>query len=315
MTPRFLFTNLCGAQLRNKPGQRCRAPALRGETRCRLHLGKHSPATPEGRAATRAGHAAYYAKRKAAIRRGKTVKPNGGRPQRWPIVRPWRQLQPLTRDQEIIIIRNMLTSDMRCGITRPPWSPAALPPDEPARGFARGLVKGLNQFERNFILALNDAHRRLPEQEMELLYRNIREGEQILGLPGGDVRLKRLAWERHQFLLRALTRTGLRPGAASHAPPATSSPNETSSLGSPSLQETSSLGSPFEPADDLPTETEAEARERQLLEAYERSMAIVAAGKAAGQRRRQLGELAASRVPDPVRIGPRLTIAPWLYGR
>ena len=88
MTPRFLFTNLCGAQLRNKPGQRCRAPALRGETRCRLHLGKHSPATPEGRAATRAGHAAYYAKRKAAIRRGKTVKPNGGRPQRWPIVRP-----------------------------------------------------------------------------------------------------------------------------------------------------------------------------------------------------------------------------------
>ena len=308
------FTNLCGAPLRNKPGQLCRAPALRGQARCRLHAGRPpESSSPEGRAATSAGHAAYYAKRKAAVRRGETVKPNGGRPKRWPIPRWWRL--KLSKDEEATVIRAMLASDARSGITRPPWSPAALPPDEPARGFARGLVKGLNQFERNFILALNDAHRRLPEQEMELLYRNIREGEQILGLPGGDVRLKRLAWERHQFLLRALTRTGLRPGAASHAPPATSSPNETSSLGSPSLQETSSLGSPFEPADDLPTETEAEARERQLLEAYERSMAIVAAGKAAGQRRRLLGEMAASRVPDPVRIGPRLTIAPWLYER
>ena len=191
MTPRFLFTNLCGAQLRNKPGQRCRAPALRGETRCRLHLGKHSPATPEGRAATRAGHAAYYAKRKAAIRRGKTVKPNGGRPQRWPIVRPWRQLQPLTRDQEIIIIRNMLTSDMRCGITRPPWSPAALPPDGPARSFARGLVGGLDRFERNFILTLNHPSRTLPGDEMELLYKTICQSENILGLPGRDVRLER----------------------------------------------------------------------------------------------------------------------------
>jgi hypothetical protein len=96
-------------------------------------------------------HAAYYAKRKAAIPRGETV-PNGGRPKRWPIPRWWRL--KLEADEEVTIIRAMLAYDARCGITRPPWSPVALPPDEPARGFARGLVSGLNQFERSFILRL-----------------------------------------------------------------------------------------------------------------------------------------------------------------
>jgi hypothetical protein len=114
------------------------------------------------------------------------------------------------------------------------------------------------------------------------------------------VRLKRLEWERHQYLLRALTRTRLRPDAARHEPPATS---------------TSNLGSPFEPADNPPAESEAERKDRELQAAYEYSMAIVAAGKAMGARRRQLGDMAVSRVPDPVRIGPRLTIAPWLYER
>jgi hypothetical protein len=38
----------------------------------------------------------------------------------------------------------------------------------------------------------------------------------------------------HQFLLRELTRTRLRPGAARHESPATSSPHEISNLGSPS---------------------------------------------------------------------------------
>jgi hypothetical protein len=314
-----LFAQLCGAPLRNKPGQTCRAFALKDSPsgRCRIHAGRppKDSGSPEGRAATRAGHAAYYAKRKAAIHRGETVKPNGGRPKRWPIPRWWRL--KLSKDEEATVIRAMLASDARCGITRPPWSPAVLPADGPARTFARGLIKGLDQFERSFILALNDAHRRLPEQEMELLYRNIREGEQILGLPGSAVRLKRLAWERHQFLLRALTRTGLRPGAVRSALPATSSPHETSNLGSPSPHETPNLGSPFQPANDLPTESGAERKDRELQAAYEHSMAIVEAGKATGQRRRQLGELAASRVPGPgpVRIGPRLTIAPWLYGR
>jgi hypothetical protein len=303
-----IFAQLCGAHLRNKPGQTCRAPALRGHTHCRLHSGRPPQlGSPEGREATRAGHAAYYAKRKAAIRRGETVKPNGGRPKRWPIPRWWRL--KLEADEEVTIIRAMLAYDARCGITRPPWSPVALPPDEPARGFARGLVKGLDQCERAFILRLNDLRRPLRKDEMELHYANIREGEEILGLPGSDVRLKRLAWERHQFLLRAWTRTQLRPGAARYAPPATS----TSNLGSPSPHETPNPGSPFQPANDLPVENEAERKDRELQAAYEYSMAIVAAGKAMGERRR--GDMAASRVPDLVRIGPPLTIAPWLYER
>jgi hypothetical protein len=192
----------------------------------------------------------------------------------------------------------MLASDARSGVTRPPWSPIASP---------RGAAKGLNQLERFFILRLNSSHRPLRQEEMEQLYALAREGEAILGLPGADVRLKRLEWERHQFLLRALTRTRLRPDAARHEPPATS----TSNLGSPSPHETSNLGSPFEPENGSPVEGKVERKERELRDAYERSMAIVAAGKAMGRRRRGAG----SRGPEPARIGPRLTIAPWLYGR
>jgi hypothetical protein len=198
------------------------------------------------------------------------------------------------------VIRAMLASDARCGITRPPWSPIPSP---------RGAAKGLNQLERFFILRLNSSHRPLRQEEMEQLYALAREGEQILSLPGSAGRLKRLEWERHQFLLRAWTRTGLRPGAARYAPPATS----TSNLGSPSPHETSILGSPFEPENGSPVEGEVERKNRELQAAYEYSMAIIAAGKAMGERRR--GELAASRGPEPARIGPRLTIAPWLYER
>jgi hypothetical protein len=302
MTP---FAQLCGAPLRNKPGRTCRAFALKDSPwgRCRIHAGRPpGSGSPEGRAATAAGHAAYYAKRKAAIRRGEAVAVCGGRPKRWPIPRPWRfKLSP---EDEATVIRAMLASDARSGVTRPPWSPIPSP---------RGAAKGLNQLERFFILRLNDCSRPLRQEEMEQLYALAREGEAILGLPGSDRRLERLAWERHQFLLRALTRTGLR-----HAPPAapaTSSPPETPHLGSPSPHETSKLGSPFEPENGSPVESEAERKARMEQAAYERSQLIVKAGCAMGERRRLLGEMAASRVPDPVRIGPRLTIAPWLYKR
>ena len=46
-------------------------------------------------------------------------------------------------------------------------------------GSPRGVAAGLHQFERSFILRLNDRSRPLPEDEMELLYALAREGEQI----------------------------------------------------------------------------------------------------------------------------------------
>jgi hypothetical protein len=148
---------------------------------------------------------------------------------------------------------------------------------------------------------LNDRSRPLQEDKMELLYAVIRESEEILGLPGSDVRLKRLEWERDQFLLRALTRTRSRPGAARHEP----SPHEDLNPSSPSSHEALNLGPPVEPADDLPAESEAELKDRVLRDAYERSMAIVAAGRATGERRR------GTHVPEY----RRHTIAPWLYKR
>jgi len=52
-----------------------------------------------------------------------------------------------------------------------------------------------------------------------------------------------------------------------------------------------------------------------LQAAYEFTLAVVAAGQATGRRRRELEDVAAARVPSPPRVGPRLTIAPWLYQR
>jgi hypothetical protein len=92
---------------------------------------------------------------------------------------------------------------------------------------------------------------------------------------------------------------------ANYDPPLT--PHEALSPGSRS--------SPFEPANDPPVETAQERRERRLQAFYEISTTAVAAGQAAGRRSRELEDTAAARVPDPPRVGPRLTIAPWLYQR
>jgi hypothetical protein len=43
--------------------------------------------------------------------------------------------------------------------------------------------------------------------------------------------------------------------------------------------------------------------------------AIIQAGIESSRRRSELGDMAAARVPSPHRVGPPLTIAPWLYER
>jgi hypothetical protein len=75
---------------------------------------------------------------------------------------------------------------------RPPWE--------------HGQDKDLESLEQSFVAKLRATpgryDRPLAESEMERLYALIRSVEQALGLPGADVRLARLAWERHQWQVR-----------------------------------------------------------------------------------------------------------------
>jgi hypothetical protein len=67
-------------------------------------------------------------------------------------------------------------------MTRPtPTSAIPACPETHAFAAPGGVAKGLDQFERVFILRLNDRSSPLPEDKMELLYTAIREGEEILG--------------------------------------------------------------------------------------------------------------------------------------
>ena len=189
---KFERHNLCGARLRNKPGQFCRAPPLRGHTRCRLHVGRPKGSLKrEELAARRAGHAAYYAKHRLAKARGKAVRLPGGRKKRWPIARPWRF--QLDEAQEAAVLRDMQEHDARTGLVRPPWQPigcAALP----ARWAQPGTL--LAYLERTFIIYLNDRTvARLTARELAATYELIRKHELAMGAHGSTERLERIAWE------------------------------------------------------------------------------------------------------------------------
>ena len=196
-----IFVHLCGAHLRKKPGQFCRAPALRGHPHCRLHLGRPpGSGSPEGLAASRTGRAAYYAKYRAAKARGEPVTLPGGRGKRWPIARPWR-FQPSPED-EARVSAAMAAYDVhvRGGEPRPPWQRFASRRDQ---------ARDLERLERGFILALNDHARALSSGEAERVYDNIRQYEATYALffgpePGSDTRLQRLKWEIDR--LRRLSR-------------------------------------------------------------------------------------------------------------
>jgi hypothetical protein len=63
----------CGARARTRGNQPCRAPALKGKRRCRMHGGRSTgPRTPEGRErSTRARwtHGSYSAEAERELRR------------------------------------------------------------------------------------------------------------------------------------------------------------------------------------------------------------------------------------------------------
>jgi hypothetical protein len=202
--------DLCNAPLRKKPGQFCRAPVLKGRRRCRLHAGRPANVgSREGQAATEAGYTAYVAKRRAAKARGEPVKRYGGRRKRWLIPRPWRFA--LSEADQLAVLTHMAAYDIRVrgGEPRPPWEPITS---------QRAEAKALADLERSLIIAMNDAARPLPREGMERLYDLARGAEHAFGLPGADVRVKRLAWERERFLLRGLPALAPADCAADPAP-------------------------------------------------------------------------------------------------
>jgi hypothetical protein len=202
---------LCEARLRNGRG-RCRAFALKDSLHCRLHAGRpQDSGSPEGRAATAAGHAAYYAKRRAAKARGEPVKRQGGRKRKHLIPRHWRF--KLSEADETRVLVAMVLHDIRVrgGEPRPPWQGITSRSDE---------ANALGSLERSLMIRLNDRDRPLAKDEMERLYALARHAEQSLALSGADVRLKRLEWEVDRFRLRTMTDAAIdraaKPAPASH---------------------------------------------------------------------------------------------------
>jgi len=110
---------------------------------------------------------------------------------------------------------------VRGGKPRPPWSPITS---------QRPAARDLERYARTWILAMHGPVAPLSREQMEKAYRSIYDAEQFLCLPGADVRLERLAWEREQFYLRAL-KSGVvarasqpQSGAVKHDPPPAPSP-------------------------------------------------------------------------------------------
>jgi hypothetical protein len=237
MTLRTAFEP-CGAPLRGKPGRTCQAPALRGHTRCRLHAGRpRGSVTPEGLAATKAGHGLFYARYRAAKARGEPVTLLGGRKKRWPIPRPWRfQLSP---EDEARVVAAMVLHDKRTRIVRPRWE---------ANTSARLEARSLESFERTFIMRLNDRDHPLSPGEVDATYQNIREYEAAVGSPGSDARLERLLWEVEQYKRRHAAVDALATARKAQASAGESNPVESP----PSRASTEPLPAPFAAPDDPP---------------------------------------------------------------
>jgi hypothetical protein len=290
----------CDAPLRKKPGQTCRRWPLRGHTRCRLHAGRpNGSGSPEGREAARAAHAAYYAKYRAAKARGEPVVLRGGRKskKRWLIPR-WRyRLGPLSPEDEARVLAHMRDYDARArgNQPRPPWVPITS---------TRREARSLEPCERALVLAMNDPQTLLDggrkAAEIERAYDNVRAAEAMLGLPGSDARLHRLAWERQALLQRAtamLART-LERAPAPMAPPASAPPSL------PAAQEfPDSFRDAVAPP--TPVESEAERRAAKLARANAMTGAIV----------NHYIDRAADRAERPLDDWRPSSIAPWINKR
>ena len=189
---RALLYPTCGARLRRRPGHCARIVKTPG-ARCPVHSGGELSA--EGRAIISAAAKMRHTRQRAAIRRNEIRRYPQGRKRKYLIPRHWRF--KLSDAEQLAVLTHMAAHDMRVrgGQPRPPWEPVTS---------QRAEAKALADLERSLIIAMNDTARPLPSEQMERLYTLARGAEHALGLPGADVRLKRLEWERHQFLLRGL---------------------------------------------------------------------------------------------------------------
>jgi hypothetical protein len=190
---RTLLYPTCGARLRRRSGRCARIVKAPG-ARCPVHSG--GELSTEGRAIISAAAKMRHARQRAAIRRNEIRRYPQGRKRKYLIPRHWRF--KLSAADEVAVLTHMAAYDARVrgGEPRPSWEPITS---------QRAEAKALAGLERSLIVAMNDAARPLPRQQMERLYDLARHAEQALGLPGADVRLKRLAWERERFLLRRMT--------------------------------------------------------------------------------------------------------------
>jgi hypothetical protein len=294
---------------------------LRGRKRCAVHDREFR--TVEAKKAFLAGAAAWRARQASRIARGKAKRFPQGRKKKWIIARPWR-FTSLSQADEAIVVRQRLDALMRgAGHGCPPWQ---------SHASASMEAQACESLERTFIAKLNDRSAGLSLEQVERTYETIIAAELAIGGEGCEIRKRRLAWERQQWILRASLPAVVEqvavarqeaaerdrpPGAASlHGEmrlenQKTGQNNQAAGDQSPPLP-----ASVFEPATD-PVETAAERRERRLQAAYEFSMAIVAAGQATGRRQRELEDAATARVPRSAseRVHPVHTIAPWLYER
>jgi hypothetical protein len=214
---------------------------------------------------------------RAKIARGEARRFPQGRPRKYLVPRWWRY--QLSGSEAAAVLQHMVAYDARAGIQRPPWQAIASQRDE---------AKALASLERTWIIRLNSPDRPRAD-EVERLYDLIRGAEHALGLPGMDVRLKRLAWERERFLLRTALAPTRGPAALAHVESAAAWPlHEISQRALPA--------SPFEPANDPRMESEAGLKDRELEIAMERTAAMV---KGVFERGARLRAFQAPSEPEP----------------
>ena len=189
---RALLYPTCGARLRRRSG-RCSRIVKTPGARCPVHSG--GELSPEGHAIISAAAKMRHARQRVAIRRNEIRRYPQGRKRKYLIPRHWRF--KLCAADEAAVLAHMAAYDARVrgGEPRPTWQAITSTASE---------ARALADFEKSLVIAMNDAVRPLSRERMERLYDLARHAEHALGLPGMDVRLKRLEWERHQFLLRGL---------------------------------------------------------------------------------------------------------------
>jgi hypothetical protein len=251
----------------------------------------------EDRAVLSASMKLRHAKQRAAIYRGEAKRFPQGRKKKWLIPRPWRF--KLSEADETRVLAAMVLHDIRVrgGEPRPPWQGITSRSDE---------ANALGSLERSLMIRLNDRDRPLAKDEMERLYALVRTAEQALGLPGADVRLKRLEWEVDRFRLRCMTDAAI--DRAAKPAPASHDVERADRLPEPATQVPDDFRDSICPP--CPVETEQDRVAKRWQRALDLAETIKRAGQIAGTR--------LAGVPYEVdfqgrRVPPRPhNAAPWL---